>query len=292
MKTRPAFTIIELLVVIAIIGILIGLLLPAVQSARESGRRTQCKSNLKQIGLAIQVYHDHTGHIPPGYLTAVDAGGNELGPGWGWGSLILTDLEQIAVANQIEFGLDVGDPANAKARVTWLPVFICPSDSTMPYYVVSQTTVDVAYGNYVGINGNGDVSDCPATNDGVFLRNRGFRFADIRDGLSSTLFVGERCTRMSFTTWTGAVTGGAVISNLDPTSVDISAALVLSHAGEHLPNNPTVTDGDATSSCHVAGVNFVFGDGSVHLINSDLDMRIFDALATRAGKEPIAAIDF
>src|SRR5260221_7044367 len=117
---KSGFTLIELLVVIAVISILIGLLLPAVQSARESSRRTQCRNSLKQIGLAMQIYHDHTGHIPPGYLTAVDANNSELGPGWGWGSMILADLEQGALANQIQYGLDIGDPANAKARTTWL----------------------------------------------------------------------------------------------------------------------------------------------------------------------------
>jgi prepilin-type N-terminal cleavage/methylation domain-containing protein len=289
---RPGFTLIELLVVIAIIGILIALLLPAVQSARESSRRSSCMNNLKQIGLAIQNYHDHTLHIPPGYLSALDASGNELGPGWGWGSMLLNDLEQGALANQIRYGLSIGDTANAQARVTMLPVYLCPSDTLIPTFVVSQTAVDVAYGNYVGINGNGGVSDFAGTNDGVFLRNRSFRFADIRDGLSFTLFVGERCTRMSYTTWTGAVPGGAVPSNLDPAAVEGAAALVLSHAGPHMPNNPDVTDADATSSFHVSGVNFVFGDGSVHIINSDINMRVYDALATRASKDVVTGTDF
>jgi prepilin-type N-terminal cleavage/methylation domain-containing protein/prepilin-type processing-associated H-X9-DG protein len=293
MKSRPAFTLVELLVVIAIIGLLIALVLPAVQSARESSRRSQCKNNLKQIGLAIHAYHDHTLRIPPGYLSAVDVNGNELGPGWGWGSLLLPDLEQRPLAEQIRYFLDIGNASNAPARVTWLPVYICPSDSAQMIspFTVSQTTVQVAYGNYVGMNGNGGVSAFAATNDGVFLRNANFRFADIRDGLSFTLFVGERCTRMSYTTWTGAVTGGVVPSNLDPTAFELPAALVLSHAGPHLPNNPIVTDADATSSYHVAGVNFLFGDGSVHIINSDVNMRIYDGLATRAGKEPITGID-
>jgi prepilin-type N-terminal cleavage/methylation domain-containing protein/prepilin-type processing-associated H-X9-DG protein len=292
MKTkRPGFTLIELLVVIAIIGILIALLLPAVQSGRESSRRSSCMNNLKQIGLAIQNYHDHTLHIPPGYLSALDASGNELGPGWGWGSMLLNDLEQGALANQIRYGLSIGDPANAQAPVTILPVYLCPSDTLIPTFVVSQTAVDVAYGNYVGINGNGGVTDFAGTNDGVFLRNRSFRFADIHDGLSYTMFVGERCTRMSYTTWTGAVPGGAVPSNLDPTAVEGAAALVLSHAGPHLPNNPDVTDADATSSFHIGGVNFVFGDGSVHIINSDVDMRVYDAMATRASKDVVTGID-
>jgi len=292
MKTQKSgFTLIELLVVIAIIGILVALLLPAVQSARESSRRASCTNNLKQIGLAIQSYHDRTGYIPPGYLTAIDSSGNELGPGWGWGSMLLPELEQSSLQAQINFGLDIGKQANANPRVALLPVYLCPSDTLISPFIVSQTAVNVAYGNYVGINGNGGVSDFAGTNDGVFLRNAHFRFADIRDGLSTTLFVGERCTRMSYTTWTGAVTGGAVPSNLDPAAVEASAALVLSHAGPHMPNNPDVTDADATSSFHVNGVNFVFGDGSVHMISSDIGMWVYDALATRASKEAVTGID-
>jgi len=150
----------------------------------------------------------------------------------------------------------------------------------------------VAYGNYVAINGNGGVSDFAGSNDGAFLRNRWLRIADMTDGLSNTLFVGERCSRMSFTSWTGAVTGGEVPSQLDPAASESSAALVLSHAGPHVPNNPEVTDADATASFHPIGVNFLFGDGSVHVINNTIDVPIYDALATRQGGEAASGGDY
>ncbi len=103
------FTLIELLVVIAIISVLIALLLPAVQSAREAARRIQCVNNLKQIGLALHNYLDAARTLPPGYVSAQTAGsnpildGNDIGPGWAWGSMILPQMEQDPLYHSINF---------------------------------------------------------------------------------------------------------------------------------------------------------------------------------------------
>ena len=292
MNSRKAFTLIELLVVIAIIGILVALLLPAVQAARESARRTQCRNHLKQIGLAMQNYHDLNRAFPAGYASQLDGNGNELGPGWGWGAALLPELEQTNLASRIDFNLGIGDPKNAGLQTTALSAFYCPSEVYSSQFTVANTSVAVAYGNYVAVNGNGGVSDFAGSNDGAFLRNRWFRMAEIADGLSNTLFVGERCSRMSLTTWTGAVTGGQVPSQLDPAAVEAAAALVLSHAGPHVPNNPEVTDADATASFHPIGVNFLFGDGSVHVINNTISVPVYDALATRQGREAASGEDY
>src|SRR5213595_2104408 len=95
---RGGFTLIELLVVIAIIAVLIALLLPAVQQAREAARRTQCKSNLKQIGLALQNYHEAFQTFPPGYIATSDI--TRTTPGWSWCSMILPILDQGPLYNQ------------------------------------------------------------------------------------------------------------------------------------------------------------------------------------------------
>ncbi len=287
------FTLIELLVVIAIIGVLVALLLPAVQQAREAARRTQCKNNLKQLALALHNYLERSNCFPAGYFSALDAAGADTGSGWGWGAMLLGDLDQAPLLNTIDFRLDIKDPANAKARATSLSVFRCPSETFRQRFAVQDPTgaplvpqILVAHANYVGVNGNGGVSDAisslTSTNDGAFLRNLSLRAADISDGLSNTFLVGERCSSMSLTSWVGAVTGGGVDSVRDPGSVEASAALVLGHCGPHMPNNPGVTDADALSSFHPQGVHFVFCDGSVHFISANISQQVYDALATRA----------
>ena len=111
-----AFTLIELLVVIAIIAVLIALLLPAVQAAREAARRSQCLNNLKQIGLAMHNYHGTHDTFPPGYISNTQGNqptGQEIGPGWGWGAMLLDNLEQGPLYNSVNFSLLTTDPGIA-----------------------------------------------------------------------------------------------------------------------------------------------------------------------------------
>ena len=290
-RTR-GFTLIELLVVIAIIAVLIALLLPAVQQAREAARRTQCRNNLKQIGLALHNYHDRVQCFPPGYLSRINpSDGSDLGPGWGWGAFLLPEIDQAVLYNRINFNRDIADPTNLAVRTPFLAAFYCPSDQQLNRFAVNDSSgvlvTDVAQGSYVGVNGNGGVSNSATTNDGAFLENRTFRTADFTDGLSNTFFIGERSTTMSYVSWVGAVTNGTVPSRRDPTAVESAAALVLGHCGPHMPNNPTVTDADALSSAHPQGVNMLLGDGRVRNVSSNVSQQIYDALATRQGGEVI-----
>jgi prepilin-type N-terminal cleavage/methylation domain-containing protein len=290
MKPRHGFTLIELLVVIAIISVLIGLLLPAVQKARESAARTQCQNNLKQIGLALQDHHDTLGSFPPGYFDTAPWPLNDQGTGWGWGAYLLRFLEQDNLCAQINFNLDVGDPANAGVRVAFLKVFFCPSDSLYRTFTVSDggaNSWEVAQGSYVACNGNDGVDDnSTPVHTGAFIRRaRGLRIADISDGLSNTFFIGERSTTMSYATWAGVPLGALDPSIRAPGNFSGGSALVLGHCGPHLPNDAIVTDADAMSSRHTVGVQFLFGDGSVHQISNTISQATYDALATRAGQD-------
>jgi prepilin-type processing-associated H-X9-DG protein len=219
---------------------------------------------------------------------------------------LLNDLEQTPLYRQIRFDRDIKDPLNAPARITRLSIFICPSEARPnnftpvgaggnPLLDANGQVITLAFGSYIGMNGapNGVTSDA-YDNNGAFLRNRSLRMAEITDGLSQTLLIGERCTNMSDTTWVGAVAGAVVPDLRYPDLPDQLAnaegdsALVLAHGSTtHLPNNPLVKDADATASFHVLGVNFLFGDGSVHSINSGIDPIVYQALCTRNGGEPV-----
>ncbi len=311
-RRRQAFTLVELLVVIAIIAVLTGLLLPAVQKARESAALASCKNNLKQIGLAMQMYHDQHNTFPVGYYdpTRWPTGGQtpeglDHGPGWGWGAFLLPYLEQDKLYKQIDFKLDVGDPAMAQVRTRVLKVFVCPSD---PNYVETFTLTtsplatnvgpaptglsswELAMGNYVACNGNDGVDDFDSPpHTGAFVRAiSGFRItADIPDGLSHTFFVCDRAAALSYCSWAGCPTGAANPFRLSPGNYGAETTLVMGHAGEEGVNNPGAFDADSTHSPHRLGVPYLMGDGSVQFISNSIDIATWEALATRAGAEPI-----
>ena len=181
--SRRGFTLIELLVVIAIIAILIALLLPAVQAAREAARRTQCRNNLKQMGLALHNYHDKHNAFPPGLISrlanpawvmapgACNSAPDDLGPGWSFFARMLPYLEQGNFHNTINFNLPLTAPANAAARRTSVSAYRCPSDAGpqmiqvydcgSPPSVANTPTVltDAGATSYVGSLGGGRAGD-------------------------------------------------------------------------------------------------------------------------------------
>ena len=309
-RDTRGFTLIELLVVIAIIAVLIGLLLPAVQKVREAAARTQCKNNLKQIGVAFHNYHAAHGSLPPGFASqAVTVDGPSLGPGWGWAAHLLPYLEQDNLYRQIDFTKDITHAANAQARVTSLKVFLCPSDSPPSLTTTvsdgsGNPICDVAFSNYVGMAGVYEVSGYPDTSNGspgVLLRNSKVRVTDITDGSSGTLFVGERAwmwqgkVRSPVTTWVGAVTNAVIPQTLNPgLGYEVEGVMVLTNSGTiaegRVPNNSLDHVEDANSN-HTQGVNFLFGDGSVRSISNSISPVVWVGITTRSGGE-VVNLDF
>lgn len=299
-RRRVAFTMIELLVVIAIIAVLIAMLIPAVQKVREVANRTICLNNLRQIGIALTSYHDISGNLPPGYYDEAVGENPDQGPGWGWASFILYGLDQVPLKKKIDVNTAVGsnDAATTQVRTAFLEIFSCPSDPTfISTFSVSDgggQTWNMAHSSYVACNGNERVDDFTIPeHSGAFLRNRfGFRLTEIKDGLSTTLFVGERSVTTSVAAWTGVIPGAKVPSVKAPGTFSGGAALVLGQCGPYVPNAAGVTDASAMSSGHSQSVNFLFGDNSVRPLQSSINVQVYSALATRAGREPIDGADY
>ncbi len=185
---RAGFTLIELLVVIAISAVLMGLLLSAVQQAREAAARASCQNNLKQVALALHQYHDDYACLPAGFRSL----GNSPWPWSGWTLSALPYLEQNALYKQsLEAYASNWFPFTNPPHVglsTPLKVFACPSDPRVPGPQLSQRThVLAAFTSYLGVSGLNF-----ATKNGVLFQDSQVRFAEIFDGTSYTLMLGER----------------------------------------------------------------------------------------------------
>jgi prepilin-type N-terminal cleavage/methylation domain-containing protein/prepilin-type processing-associated H-X9-DG protein len=318
MKPPPrGFTLIELLVVIAIIGVLVALLLPAVQAAREAARRMQCTNNVKQIGLALHNYESVVTSFPSGLIsTLVDPkwtipAGNcnaappELGPGWGLFALTFPYLEQQALSNALNFSLGIASPASQTVRSTQVSLYTCPSDS--PPKAVSMydcgnppaagnTPVallsDVSPSSYVGVLGGGNKNHpdplCGCYEwqpfNGTFHRNSQIRIADITDGTSNTVGVGERDSRFVLSSWVGVLPGAAVIYNpakgLDCQNSRPAITAILVHSRQYTVNRPDASPA-AFHTLHPGGGNFLFLDGSVKFIKDSVNLDSMRALCTR-----------
>lgn len=314
-RHRPpsGFTLIELLVVIAIIAILIALLLPAVQQAREAARRTQCRGNLKQIGIALHNYHDIYQQLPPGNM---DFSANwstspfvDAGPQWGWPAFILPQIDQAPLFNELRINelrlSELGSTANANVRALTrkpLRIYRCPSDSDSKdtlqgtpddrhFAGVGWPTEYTATSNYVGVHGNRNsrawnwwLSTGDRVEEGIFVNNGTTRFQDISDGSSNTIAVGERKWLNNAASWVG---------NRNPPGTGMwgqyytlgrvgdATTCGAGATGNPVPiNAPWVTvaqrqarASQGFSSEHVGGAHFLLADGSVRFISENIEYR-------------------
>lgn len=285
---QRGFTLIELLVVIAIIAILITLLLPAVQQAREAARRTQCKNNLKQIGLAVHNYHDIFNTLPPG----------DLSEGYTRTSVfvsILAQLDQAPLYNLYDFNKPHTDPVNQKVVSQQLATYLCPAAVIRRQVPIAGCDAnDRAPGTYAGCGGSGDpwgtrASGAPNNGLIVNLDSGPVRMRDIIDGTSGTLMIGESAWNFPDYLFASGPCLNQVRYGFTYWSSPYPLATLFTTRG---PFNPRRLDGDQTRlgnfrSDHMGGVQFTMGDGSVRFVNENIDHSLLDSLATRAGGETV-----
>lgn len=312
-RLRHGFTLIELLVVIAIIAILIALLLPAVQQAREAARRTECKNNLKQMGIALHNYHDIHSIFPPALLNSGRYNNATVAKpilnttGW---ALLLPQMEQNNLAESIDFNLPscesnayghamAGSSAPNQPWVTQkVDVLECPShpfagdtsSSTSTYYAregARRTSYLFASGVFTDYNANYEVYKTDIR-QGMFGNNGAARMGDVIDGLSNTIAIGEahggpRPHRYSTHYGPWGLTGthtcchGRVVSNSTTAVAQSNFDPYLNYNvnGNH-NGDPAVGPYAWTfSSTHPGGAQFLLGDGSCRFISETVNYRNF-----------------
>ncbi len=323
-KSR-GFTLIELLVVIAIIAILIALLLPAVQQAREAARRSQCKNNLKQIGLALHNYHDVHNTFPPGHVSALgnpSAASHLAGTvGYAWSTFILPFMDQAPLYNTLDVGngatwVPIHDsdaagqstavvPAAAKpAAITVLPAFICPSDASgernPAYGNNSKSNYPAVFGATTSSADTGTDAAAADLNSGtaygMFGYNSKTLIRDITDGTSNTFMVGERHATTSGVPntntgaiWLAPIANYTPASGIAPTTAGIpgnrSGVAVLGSVNSTLRLN--VTTAGSFASIHEGGSHFLMADGAVRFVGENVESNTLERLAQKADNQVV-----
>jgi prepilin-type N-terminal cleavage/methylation domain-containing protein/prepilin-type processing-associated H-X9-DG protein len=292
------FTLVEILVVVAIIGGLMALLLPAVQSSRESARKSACGNNLKQVGLALHAHVAAHKVFPAGYISELKSNGDDAGPGWAWGVKLLPYLEQNDLYKQVNFKQKVESILSLPVRIKSLPIFNCPSDGQFEPIVdirlnaFFKPTCQMAAANYVASAGTVRATclRCRDNFDGVFGRNRPVRPEELLDGASNTLAIGERSTRWADAVMWGVVAGSRLFDHQHPDFYAGGPGYVLGTTFKDGFNicdeqdanaEASITYAESFGSEHPGGSHFAFCDGGVRFVFDTVDPGVMNALATR-----------
>ena len=296
---RRAFTLVELLVVIAIIGILVALLLPAIQAARESARRSQCSNNLKQMGLAIQNYHDVKGHFPTGRN-----GTKQMSVSWAY--FLLPQLEENAIYDAYDKTVRVDHANNVQTMRTPIDVYVCPTrrhaaadrnfdnDDQPPLVLAAASLGD--YAANAGLEEDTGMEDedfidrartiLDLTKAGPIFSGSDFNARRVPDGLSNTLAVGEKHIRPVEADWDEEMVhfeqGDTAFLSGD------CVHTILRGAEDGLADGPDDDDEDKFGGPHPGVTQFVYLDGHVEAISNDIDDEALMGLSTVGGEEIVA----
>ena len=293
---RYAVSLVELLVVIAIIGILFGLILPAVQQVRGAAVRASCVNNMKQIGLALQNYHDTNGGFPP--LPVRNPNGPDPNAHLGWMALILPQLDQVGLYDVSWQACQLDpDPLHNPPHVglsTIVKTYICPADSRLASPLTDRLGVKASFTSYIGIAGVLKPGAARGES-GVLGNSPGCRIADITDGSSSTILVGERPPPDSlqagwwypiYNEYCQDVRGpnnGLSLGGSKSCLENDACSVSVSFGPGRLDNR---CDRFHFWSLHIGGANFLFADGSVHFLSYQAESLIM-ALGTIDGGEVV-----
>ena len=283
-QKKAGFTLVELLVVISIIATLIALILPAVQKTRAAARKTQCRNNIKQLGIALHNYHEMHEAFPPGTVESAARGTAPHEPSWGWSVFLLPHLEQGSLYRQLDPGhRTLADVIRNDLHLvqSTLPIFRCPADIGYDLNrnrrMMNQL---VATSNYVASSPWGNVTTVvdPGPfgfiNRGIFTGDSRVRFADISDGTSNTIALGERKTRRGHdaSTWAGSYFRSYFRRPNATQETDYATTFVHMQSGDPNYSN-TACPGLprwAFSSEHDGGCLFLMIDGNVRLISENI----------------------
>lgn len=268
---RCGFTLIELMVVLAIIAVLVSLIVPAVQQARESARRIQCRNHLRQLALALHNYHDAKQILPAGAYLRGPSFPTETG--WGWGAMVLPYLDQASLYNRLDFNIETTSGPNASTLKVALPAWRCQSDvgdSTAALRMPGGAVVECAHGNVCGV-------------EGMLSGMSTVRFSDVTDGLSQTFMLGERVIQTPGPGRSLITAGWYGI--LSDETASVFNSMPFTNAIRSYPINGNFGSAQFFSSRHLGGAHFALGDGSVRFVSQQIDGSVFEALGTIQGHE-------
>jgi prepilin-type N-terminal cleavage/methylation domain-containing protein/prepilin-type processing-associated H-X9-DG protein len=295
------FTLVELLVVIAVIAILLALLLPAVQSAREAGRRTICQNNLRQIGLALHGYANSHRAFPAAFVSTPHA--------HSWVPAVLPYLEHKQLFSLYQWNVDWDDPLNQPAINTVLPVFHCPSTpGSADELDTIRPSITVATSDFAAVTGVSRLLErvglIPPTHNlrGVMVKDEPTPLMDIRDGQSNTMMIVEDAGRPTFWTSLGqrfgdndpgngnaAVRNGRVSGSGWANPAADCPLHGFTRDGLSGPGSYSVnaTNNNEIFGFHPGGADVLFADGAIHFLSASIKIEVCAALITRTGGETL-----